>query len=99
MWIYLKDYEIKDVVRCREEKDRTRPWRYDDCSCSCRLVVLRNADGEVGFEIDIDDVILLEDDLEKIVEKYKYEIIDILLRDHYDDLVREVKSKGRPVEE
>ena len=43
---------------------------------------------DTELELSVDDVEFDRDDLEEIVEQYKDEVIDILLRDHYDDLVR-----------
>ena len=51
---------------------------------------------DTELELSVDDVEFDRDDLEEIVEQYKDEVIDILLRDHYDDLVRALKEKARP---
>ena len=48
---------------------------------------------DTELELSVDEVEFDRDDLEEIVERYKDEVIDILLRDHYDDLVRAFKKR------
>ena len=49
---------------------------------------------DTELELSVDEVEFDRDDLEEIVEQYKDEVIDILLRDHYDDLLEVLKSKN-----
>ena len=51
---------------------------------------------DTELELSADEVEFDREDLKAIVEQYKDEVIGILLRDHYDDLVRALKEKGRP---
>ena len=48
---------------------------------------------DTELEFSVDDVEFDMDDLEEIVERFKDELIDILLRDHYDDLVATLKKR------
>lgn len=48
---------------------------------------------DTELELSVDNVEFDEEDIEEIVERYKNEIIDILLRDHYDDLVATLKKQ------
>ena len=50
---------------------------------------------DTELELSVDDVEFDEEDIEEIVERYKDEVIDILLRDHYDDLVATLKKRER----
>ena len=50
---------------------------------------------DTELEFSVDDVEFDEEDIEEIVEQYKDEVIDILLRDHYDDLIRAFKKQER----
>ena len=48
---------------------------------------------DTELELSVDDVEFDEEDIEEIVERFKDEVIDILLRDHYDDVLRAFKKR------
>ena len=81
---------MRVVVTSRELEESTYCRCYDSDGSKCYPV----AENDLELDLDPRDV-LTDDDLEEIVMKFKDEIIEILVRDYFDDVKQAVEEEER----